>query len=133
MASNKPLSKPMAVISTMLLSVMTIRSFIRMNFWWGHSNPPFAIGSGISALITGSIALTFILSFFASEAGFITRFVSRESPLLPTTVGLVLAAAGIYGMLVLIDEEYVAFEWPFYAAVFGAGVYVLRRTFSVED
>jgi high-affinity K+ transport system ATPase subunit B len=104
-----------------------------MNYWWAHSNPPFAISSGISAFITGSIALTFILSFFASEAGSITRLVSRDSPLLPTTVGLVLAAAGIYGMLVLIDDEYVAFEWPFYAAVFAAGIYILRRTFTVED
>jgi hypothetical protein len=130
--SNKPLSGPVSVIATVMLTVMAIRSFIMMKYWWDHSNPPFAISSGISAFITGSIALTFVLSF-ASEAGSLTRLVSRDSPLLPTTVGLVLAAAGIYGMLVLIDDEYVAFEWPFYAAVFGAGVYILRRTFSVGD
>ena len=91
------------------------------------------MGNGVSAFISGSIALTYILSFFASEAASITRLVSRDSPLLPTTVGLLLVAAGVYGMLVLIDEEYVAFEWPFYAAVFGAGVYILRRTFTVGD
>jgi len=104
-----------------------------MNYWWNHANPVFAIGNGIVAFITGSVALVYILPLFASKSGFITGLVSRDSPLLPTAVGLVLAAAGGYGMLFLVDEEFVVIEWAFYMAVLGAGVYILRRTFSVED
>lgn len=131
--SSKTLSGPVSVISTVLLTAMAFRSFLRMNYWWNHANPVFAIGNGIVAFITGSVALVYILPLFASKSGFITGLVSRDSPLLPTAVGLVLAAAGGYGMLFLVDEEFVVIEWAFYMAVLGAGVYILRRTFSVED
>jgi hypothetical protein len=131
--SAKPLSGPLSAISTVSLTAIAFRSFARMDYWWDHSNPVLALGNAVATFITGSMALAFIVSSFASKAGFITRLVSRDSPLVPTIVGLVLAVAGAYGMLVMVDAENVAIEWTFYGAVLAAGIFILRRTFSVEE
>jgi hypothetical protein len=45
---------------------------------------------------------------------------------------LLLSIAGAYGMLVLVNEQNVLFDWTFFGALLGAGLYVLKRTFSVD-
>jgi hypothetical protein len=57
-----------------------------------------------------------------------TRFFDQESPVLPVLLGLALLGAGGYGLLKLSD--YAGIDWIVYAAVAGAGLYVLKRTFA---
>jgi hypothetical protein len=40
---------------------------------------------------------------------------------------------GAYGMLVLVNAENVVIDWAFFGALLGTGLYVLKRTFSVEE
>jgi hypothetical protein len=61
--------------------------------------------------------------------GPLARFFDQESPALPVTLGLALLGAGGYGLLVL--SNYAGIDWLVYAALAGAGVYVLKRTFAV--
>jgi hypothetical protein len=112
-----------------------------MSYWWDHSNPVFAIWHGTVALFSALFALAFGLSFMDSKDGLIglskdgviARFCSRESPFLPTVVGLMLSIAGAYGMLALVTEKYFVLDWTFFGALLGAGLYVLKRTFSMEE
>jgi len=130
---KKTLSGPLTVISILLLLSIAFRSFLRMIYWSDHSNPVFAIWQGTAAALSGFFALAFAMSLFDSKDGFISRFCSKDSPFLPTAAGLVLSIAGAYGMLVLVNEENVVFDWTFFGALLGTGLYVLKRTFSVED
>jgi hypothetical protein len=59
----------------------------------------------------------------------LSGFFDRQSALLPTALGVVLLGAGGYGLLVL--ANYQGLDWVVYAAAAGAGLYVLKRTFSV--
>jgi hypothetical protein len=140
---KKTLSGPVTVISIVLLLSIAFRSFLRMIYWWDHSNPIFAIWQGTAAALGAFFALAFALSLFdkgtfgeaklSSKDGFISRFCSQDSPFLPTAVGLLLSMTGAYGMLVLVNEENVVFDWTFFGALLGTGLYVLKRTFFVED
>ena len=62
-----------------------------------------------------------------------SRFYSQDSPFLPTAVGLILSITGAYGILVLVNEENEVAYLTFFGALLGIGLYVLKRTFSVED
>jgi hypothetical protein len=62
--------------------------------------------------------------------GPLARFIDQESPVLPVILGLVLLGSGGYGLLVL--SNYAGIDWMVYAALAGAGVYVLKRTFAVS-
>jgi len=104
-----------------------------MNYWWDHSNPVFAIWQGTVTGLSAFFALAFGMALLSSKDGVIGRFCSQDSPFLPTMVGLILSIAGAYGMLVLVDEENVVVDWTFYGALLGTGLYVLKRTFSVEE
>jgi hypothetical protein len=104
-----------------------------MTYWWDHSNPVFAIWQGTAVAFGGFFALALGASLFSFKGGFIGRLCSRDSPFLPTAVGLTLSIAGAYGMLVLVNEENVVINWTFFGALLGTGLYVLKRTFSVED
>ena len=133
------MSRPITIVSVLLLMAIAFRSFLRMTYWWGHSNPVFAVWQGAVAGVCAFLALGFGASLFSSEGGAISkegaigRFFSQESPLLPTAVGLILSITGAYGVLVLVNEENVVFDWGFFGALFGTGLYVLKRTFSVQD
>ena len=129
---KKALSGPVTAISIVLLLAIAFRSFTRMIYWWDHSNPAYAIGQGTSAAVCAFVALAFAMSLFTSKGG-ISRFSSQDSPFLPTAVGLLLSIGGAYGMLVLVTEENFYFDWTFFGALLGTGLYVLKRTFSVED
>jgi len=61
--------------------------------------------------------------------GPLARFFDQESPALPVILGLALLGSGGYGLLVL--SNYAGIDWMVYAALAGAGVYVLNRTFAV--
>jgi hypothetical protein len=56
------------------------------------------------------------------------RFFDQESPVLPVILGLALLGSGGYGLLVL--SNYAGIDWMVYAALAGAGGYVLKRTFA---
>jgi hypothetical protein len=130
---KKTLSGPVTAICVLLLLAVAFRSFLRMNYWWDHSNPVFAIWAGTVAGLSAFFALAFGMSLLASKDGVIGRFCSQDSPFLPTMVGLMLSIAGAYGMLVLVNEENVVVDWTFFGALLGTGLYVLKRTFSVDD
>ena len=133
------MSKPMRVTAALLLGAIAFRSVVRTNFWWDHGNPVFALSNGIGAFITGWLAIGYLMSVVYSESSdrskdtFMARFVSSESPVMPTLVGLILCAAGAYGMLVLVTEENFYVDWGFFGALLAAGIYILRRTFSVGE
>ena len=129
---KKTLSGPITVISILLLLAIAFRSSLRMIYWWDHSNPVFAIWQGSAAGLSAFFALAFAMSLFSAKDGVIARFCSQDSPFLPTAVGLMLSIAGAYGMLVLVNEENVVIDWAFFGALLGTGLYVLKRTFSVE-
>jgi hypothetical protein len=130
---KKTLSGPVTIICILLLLAVASRSFLRMTYWWDHSNPVFAIWQGTAAGLGVFFALAFGVSLFSSKGGVIGRFCSQDSPFLPTAVGLILSIAGAYGMLVLVNEGNVVVDWTFFGALLGTGLYVLKRTFSVED
>ena len=130
---KKTLSGPVTAISILLLLSIAFRSCLRMIYWSDHSNPVYAIWQGTAAALCAFFALAFAMSLFNSKDGVISRFCSQDSPFLPTSVGLLLSIAGAYGMLVLVNEENVVFDWAFFGALLGTGLYVLKRTFSVED
>jgi hypothetical protein len=130
---KKTLSGSVTVISIVLLLSIAFRSFLRVIYWWDHSNPVFAIWQGTAAALGAFFALALAMSLFNSKHGFISRFCSQDSPFLPTAVGLLMSIAGAYGMLVLVNEENVVFDWTFFGALLGSGLYVLRRTFFIED
>jgi hypothetical protein len=60
-----------------------------------------------------------------------SRFFDRESALLPMTTGLVLLAAGGYGLLVA--SNYQGPDWMLYSGLLLTGLLVLKRTFSTSD
>jgi hypothetical protein len=62
--------------------------------------------------------------------GPLARFFDQESPALPVILGLALLGSGGYGLLVL--SNYTGIDWMVYAALAGAGFYVLKRTFAVS-
>jgi hypothetical protein len=62
--------------------------------------------------------------------GPLARFFDQESPALPVILGLALLGSGGYGLLVL--SNYTGIDWMVYAALAGAGGYVLKRTFAVS-
>lgn len=130
---KKTQSGPVIAITVLLLLAVALRSFLRMIYWWDHSNPAFAIWQGTAAGLSAFFALAYGMSLFASKDGVIGRFCSQDSPMLPTAVGLILSIAGAYGMLVLVNEENVVIDWAFFGALLGTGLYVLKRTFSVAD
>ena len=129
---KKALSGPVTVVSILLLLAIAFRSALRMIYWWDHSNPVFAIWQGTAAGLCAFFALAFSMSLFSARDGVIARFCSQDSPLLPTAVGLIISIVGAYGMLVLVNEENVVIDWAFFGALLGAGLYILKRTFSVE-
>jgi hypothetical protein len=108
-----------------------------MRYWWDHSNTVFVIWQGAIAGIATLFALAFGASFFRSKdsgtGGIFGRFFSQDSPLIPTAAGLMLSMAGAYGMLFLVTEDNVEIDWGFFGALLGCGIYVLKRTFSMED
>jgi hypothetical protein len=108
-----------------------------MRYWWDHSNTVFVIWQGTIAGIATLFALAFGASFFRSKdsgtGGIFGRFFSQDSPLIPTAAGLMLSMAGAYGMLFLVTEDNVEIDWGFFGALLGCGIYVLKRTFSMED
>jgi hypothetical protein len=130
---KKPLSGPVTAIIILLLLSVALRSFLRMTYWWDHSNAGFAIWQGTAAGLSAFFALAYGISLFASKDGVIGRFCSQDSPFLPTAVGLLLSIAGLYGMLFLVNEENVVIDWTFFGALLGTGLYILKRTFSVVD
>ena len=136
---KKTMSGPVTIVSTLMLLAIALRSFFRMTYWWDHANPVFAIGQGAVATLTAFLALAFGASLFPSKEGSIhkegamSRFYSQDSPFLPTAVGLILSITGAYGMLVLVNEENEVTYLTFFGALLGIGLYVLKRTFSVED
>jgi hypothetical protein len=130
---KKTLSGPVTAISILLLLSIAFRSFLRMIYWRDHANPAYAMWQGTAAALGAFFALAFAISLFKSKDGVISRFFSQGSPFLSTAVGLLLSVAGAYGMLVLVNEENVVFDWTFFGALLGTGLYVLKRTFSVED
>ena len=77
-------------------------------------------------------AIPIVSSKNPPKLGLISRLCSRESPLLPTAVGLILSIAGAYGMLALVNEQNFVIDWIFFGAVLGTGLYILKRTFSVD-
>lgn len=130
---KKTLSGPVTAICILLLLAVAFRSFLSMTYWWDHSNPVFAIWRGTVAGLCAFFALAFGMSLFTSKDGVIGRFCSQDSPFLPTAVGLILSIAGAYGMLVLVNEGNVVIDWAFFGSLLGIGLYILKRTFSVED
>ena len=77
----------------------------------------------------GEMVPTRVTQTAASPIGPMTRFFDQRSPLLPTALGLALSGGGAYGLLVL--SNYQSADWVLYAAVAGAGIWVLKRRFSV--
>ena len=130
---KKTLSGPVAVTSTLLLFAVAARYFYRMTYWWDHSNPVFAIWYGTAGGLFAFCAVGLAVSLFTSKDGVIGRLYSQNSPFLPIAVGLSLSIAGGYGMLVLVNAENVVIDWAFFGALLGTGLYVLKRTFSVEE
>lgn len=136
MPSNRPLSKRMLGIVAISMTAIALRCVVRMNYWLDHRNPIFALSNAFTALVTGLIAMTYVVALLpsvSSQDSWLTRLVSRDSPVLPTTVGLILAAVGAYGMLDLVTQENFYFDWTFFGLVLAAGIYVLRRTFAVGE
>lgn len=107
-------------------------------------------GSALTARFTTQLAGSYLLlgaaiaivSYLFQEAiptrmpagavrsdGPFARFFDQESPALPVILGLALLGSGGYGLLVL--SNYAGIDWMVYAAVAGAGAYVLKRTFTV--
>jgi hypothetical protein len=115
-----------------LSGALAVRGLAAALYWRDHGNPIFAFEYAVAASVMGLIAVSFAYSFVASEAGVFDRFVSQDSPVLPTVVGLLLLAAGLYGLIVLTDQH-VEIEWTLYGAVAGTGIYILKRTFFVGD
>jgi hypothetical protein len=130
---KKTLSRPVTITCILLLLAVASRSFLRMTYLWDHSNPVFAIWQGTAVAFGAFFAVALGMSLFSFKGGVIGRFCSQDSPLLPTAVGLMLSIAGAYGMLVLVNEENVVIDWTFFGALLGTGIYVLKRTFTVED
>ena len=136
MVNSRRLPVGLLLIIAILAAAQAYKSVYWLVFYIHRKKPLLAIANWGTAIICSAITLGIVLGLltsFEQRSRVLSRFFDLGSGWWPATFGLVILAAGAYGLLVsanYVDDNY---NWLFYGAEGGIGFLILKRTFTMDD